>query len=111
GRADGKSLTIVVKDDVHAKERRLTLRCEPTGGNHPRAEEACAAVDRATRGVRSPWEPVSADTMCTQMHGGPQTARVTGTWAGRKVDASFDRSNGCEIARWDSLTPALPEVR
>jgi hypothetical protein len=39
------------------------------------------------------------------------TARVTGTWQGRQVDATFDRSNGCEISRWQTLEPVLPNTR
>ena len=49
--------------------------------------------------------------MCTQQYGGPATARVTGTWQGQHVDATFDRTNGCEIARWNTLRPVLPNVR
>jgi hypothetical protein len=48
--------------------------------------------------------------MCTMLYGGPATAHVTGTWAGRPVDARFDRADGCEIARWDALVPLLPET-
>jgi hypothetical protein len=44
-------------------------------------------------------------------YGGAATARVTGTWAGRPVDAAYSRKNGCEIARWDRLVPLLPEAR
>ena len=36
--------------------------------------------------------------MCTQIYGGPETARVTGTINGKKVDRRFTRTNGCEIA-------------
>jgi hypothetical protein len=43
-------------------------------------------------------------------YGGPATARVTGRWAGRAVDATYDRSNGCEIARWDRFVPLLPAM-
>jgi hypothetical protein len=35
---------------------------------------------------------------CTQIYGGPETAHVTGTIDGRKVDRRFTRTNGCEIA-------------
>jgi hypothetical protein len=36
--------------------------------------------------------------MCAQIYGGPQTAHVTGTIDGVKVDRRFTRTNGCEIA-------------
>jgi hypothetical protein len=44
-------------------------------------------------------------------YGGPATAHVTGNWAGRPVDTTYDRSDGCEIARWDRLVPVLPDQR
>jgi hypothetical protein len=44
------------------------------------------------------------------VYGGPATARVTGMWQGRGVDASFERTDGCEIARWNALVPALPDL-
>ena len=34
---------------------------------------------------------------CTQIYGGPETARITGTIDGVKVDRRFSRTNGCEI--------------
>ena len=36
--------------------------------------------------------------------GGPDKATVKGTLDGAAVDATFTRSNGCEIARWDRMT-------
>ena len=54
--------------------------------------------------------PVPADVMCTEQYGGPQRARVTGTWHGRAVRASFTRTDGCQIARWDAIVPVLPDL-
>ncbi|MFP8944438.1 SSI family serine proteinase inhibitor [Streptomyces fenghuangensis] len=88
--------------------RTHTLDCHPAGGSHPDAIAACDAVDRASQGPHDPWRPVPADAMCAQIHGGPATARITGVWRGQRVDASFRRTDGCEIARWDALVPALP---
>ncbi|MFH0243237.1 SSI family serine proteinase inhibitor [Streptomyces sp. HK10] len=88
--------------------RTHTLDCHPAGGSHPDALAACDAVDRASQGPRDPWRPVPADAMCAQIHGGPATARITGVWRGQRVDASFRRTDGCEIARWNALVPALP---
>ncbi|WP_308405574.1 SSI family serine proteinase inhibitor [Streptomyces tardus] len=107
------TLTVVYQEDAEARTERFELKCGPAGraaGSHPSASRACAAVDQAVRGPKSPWEPISKDAVCTQRYGGPQTARVTGTWAGREVSADFERTNGCEIARWDTLTPALPRI-
>ncbi|UGY92457.1 SSI family serine proteinase inhibitor [Streptomyces gobiensis] len=103
-------LTITYKEDKDADEKEYVLRCKPTGGNHPDAQAACDAVDKAVKGPKNPWEPVPEDALCTQIYGGPQTARVTGVWNGQKIKSDFDRTNGCEIARWDTLVPALPKA-
>ncbi|MFE9092626.1 SSI family serine proteinase inhibitor [Streptomyces sp. NPDC007264] len=87
------------------------LRCHPGGGSHPDPADACTALDRRTVWGRDPFAPVPPRSLCTMQYGGPATARVTGTWAGRPVDARYDRSNGCQIARWDDLVPVLPDVR
>ena len=44
---------------------------------------------------------------CTQIYGGPQMARVVGTIAGRRVWATFNRTDGCQISRWERLSPWL----
>ena len=52
-------------------------------------------------------DPPSAATACTQLYGGPETATVTGTLRGERVDLAFSRVNGCEIARWDAARTLL----
>lgn len=80
-----------------------TLQCDPAGGTHPRPEEACAALAEHPEAL----EPVPPDAVCTQIYGGDQAAVVEGTFRGPEIEASFDRTNGCEIARWDALAPLL----
>ncbi|CAL9493199.1 MULTISPECIES: SSI family serine proteinase inhibitor [Streptomyces] len=103
-------LTFDVSGSGSGRDGSYTLRCHPAGGDHPAPVRACAALDRATSGGRDPFTPVAADATCTMIYGGPATARVTGTWHGRDVDARFGRDNGCEVARWNSLVPALPKT-
>ncbi|UNZ18498.1 SSI family serine proteinase inhibitor [Streptomyces sp. 891-h] len=91
-----------------ANDGSYTLRCHPSGGRHASPDRACAALDRATSKGRDPFKPVPKGATCTMIYGGPATAHVTGTWRGRKIDAHFKRTNGCEVARWNSLVPALP---
>ncbi|MFD5569649.1 SSI family serine proteinase inhibitor [Streptomyces cadmiisoli] len=105
---DGDRLTVTVRDAGGQGARTYELRCNPAGGSHPDAGGACRALDRETRWGSDAFAPVPGDSVCTMQYGGPATARVTGTWSGRPVDAAFDRSNGCEIARWDRLVPLLP---
>ncbi|MFD5057392.1 SSI family serine proteinase inhibitor [Streptomyces sp. NPDC058394] len=92
------------------------LRCLPAGGTHPVAQQACDRLAELAQPTdrnagADPFRPVPADAMCTQQFGGSATARVTGSWRGQHVDASFNRTNGCEIARWNTLRPVLPNVR
>ena len=74
------------------------LQCFPHGGTHPDPDGACAALAEN----KDALEPVSDDVACTEIYGGDQVATITGS-----VEASFSRANGCEIARWDALEPAL----
>jgi hypothetical protein len=49
------------------------------------------------------FTPTTADQPCTEIYGGPGKATVTGTLDGAAVNATFTRSNGCEIARWEKM--------
>ncbi|MFJ4915904.1 SSI family serine proteinase inhibitor [Streptomyces sp. NPDC088726] len=105
-------LTVVVSGSGDpAADGSYELECEPAGGSHPVAEQACERLAQLPGESTNPFSPVSRDAMCTQQFGGPATARITGSWRGRSIDAAFDRANGCEIGRWNSLRPVLPNVR
>lgn len=110
---DGRThLTVVVSGSGDpAADGSYELECEPAGGSHPVAQQACDRLAQLPRESADPFVPVPGDAMCTQQFGGPATARVTGSWSGRSIDATFDRTNGCEIARWNGLRPVLPNVR
>lgn len=85
--------------------QRWTLECgEPPGGNHPDPLAACAHLAAA----EDPFAPLPPDQLCTEIYGGPQAARVTGTWQGEPVDLQVGRTDGCAIAQWDGLGPLLP---
>ncbi|WP_432492251.1 SSI family serine proteinase inhibitor [Kineococcus auxinigenes] len=99
------SLTVTV-DDGAGGTSTWTLTCSSdgtTGGTHPDPAAACAALAAA----EAPFAPVPPDTACTQVYGGPQRATVTGTWDGQEVSAQFDRTDGCEVARWNALASLL----
>ena len=75
---------------------------------------ALASCGENERGAASDGDPVaqmvvSVDpaTACTELFGGPETARLRGRVRGRAVDARFARNNGCEIARWDNVAALL----
>ncbi|MEU9554412.1 SSI family serine proteinase inhibitor [Streptomyces fumanus] len=105
-------LTVTVRDAGKGVDGTYEVYCRPQrGGSHPDPRGACAAVERSTRAGRNVFAPVPEGSVCTMQYGGPATARVTGTWAGRPVDATYDRRDGCQIGRWDRLVPLLPELR
>jgi len=104
--AGATELTIVV-DDGSGGTTTWRLTCDPAGGDHPTPDAACAALEK--NGATA-LPPVPKDRMCTQQYGGPEKATVTGTWRGTPVDASFSKTNGCEIGRWRSLAGLLPAI-
>ncbi|MGW5651821.1 SSI family serine proteinase inhibitor [Streptomyces humi] len=106
----GDRLIVTVTHAGDGRDGTYELSCHPGGGSHPDVSGACRALDRNTRWGRDTFAPVAPGTACTMLYGGPATAHVTGTWAGRPVDATYDRSNGCEIGRWDRMVPLLPRL-
>ncbi|NEB06026.1 SSI family serine proteinase inhibitor [Streptomyces sp. SID13726] len=106
----GDHLTVTVRDAGGGADGTFVVDCHPARGTHPDPAGACAALERNTRWGKDTFAPVPEGSVCTMLYGGPATAHVTGTWAGRPVDARFDRSNGCETARWDRFVPLLPST-
>ena len=86
--------------------KTYTLRCNPLGGTLPKRAEACAKLARMTR----PFAPVRKGMACTEIYGGPQQALVAGRLRGYPVRATFNRTNGCEIARWDRVRFLFPNA-
>jgi Subtilisin inhibitor-like len=74
-----------------------TLTCSPAGGSLPDAEQACSRLKAEA------LQPLPPDIICTQIYGGPETARVRGRIEGDPIDVTFNRVNGCEIHRWDTV--------
>jgi hypothetical protein len=88
-------LTVVVwpKGPDGPSERRRIV-CQQPGRGSP--------MCRGLAGLKADQlAPVPRDVACTQIYGGPATARVRGRLPGGRVDARFARSDGCQIERWD----------
>jgi len=106
GSARPTSLTVSyrAKGDSTATPTRWVLRCNPRRGSLPHPAVACARL------AASGWKvfaPVPKGVLCTEIYGGPQVAIVTGTVAGRRVFARFSRVDGCQLARWNRVSPWL----
>jgi hypothetical protein len=105
GRAAEDELTVEIDRGDGSEAERYTLVCtDPVAGDVPDAAAACAHL----RAMTDPFAEPAPDQVCTEQFGGPQTARVTGRWAGADVDLRLSRVNGCRIAQWDGLGPVLP---
>jgi hypothetical protein len=81
-----------------------TLQCDPARGTLRRPARACARL--AAGGPRL-FAPLPGNIACTEIYGGPQRARVVGSVDGRRVWTTFARTNGCEIDRWQRISPWL----
>ena len=86
-----------------APARELKLSCA-----RPDDSAACGAAAGVTQGELA---PVPAGIACTQIFGGPEVAQIKGTLRGRPVDATYSRSDGCQISRWQHVQPLLDLVR
>jgi len=97
-------LEISVTAGGESPTKLWTLRCPGGAGTLPQAAEAC---DRLAA-IEDPFAPVPKDVACTEIYGGPQEAEVHGTFRAQRVDATFNRTDGCEIARWDKVEFLFP---
>ena len=100
------SLTVTVDDDGAKgadKPRELKLDCaKPTDSQACGAAAGVSAADLRRTG---------GDVACTQIYGGPEEASIKGEIRGEPVNATFTRTDGCEISRWESVKALLDEVR
>ncbi len=103
----GTAVRVVVRADGTGAGVTTSLTCDPPGGDHPDPQGACGLLADGGAALR----PVAPDAVCTQQYGGPQVAEISGTVAGEQVSATVTRTDGCEIARWDTLVPLVPRVR
>ena len=82
-----------------------TLRCEPTGGDHPDPAPACAALTA----VADPFGPVAPPDRCEEIPGGEDDIAVlAGDFRGREVRSRFTRESPCVSGRWDRIAPVFP---
>jgi hypothetical protein len=91
----------------HRSSARLSCRGDAaTGSGYVRAHPVSAC--RTARRIAAFLAARPPARMCTQVYGGPQTARIRGTIGSRKIDRSFDRRDGCGISDWSRAGLLLP---
>jgi hypothetical protein len=72
--------------------RTVELLCQPEAGTHPRAAEACSALESA--GGDFSRLPVK-DQMCPMIYA-PVRAEAHGQWRGEPVDFRTEYGNRCQ---------------
>lgn len=93
-------LVIEVRHSEAERWASYTLTCDPDGGTHPNVTDACRTlVDLDPEDLAEP----GPGTMCAQLYGGPQQAKVRGVLNGRTVNVALSRFDACQTARWDKL--------
>jgi hypothetical protein len=97
-------------------------------GDHHRAEIVCGADRDEVRGFLRLEQPADAcrrltelapfltappprDRVCAQVFAGPERARFTGRFGGRRVDRRFTRTDACEVKDWERVRAFLPKPR
>ncbi len=85
------ALTLSVSAAQDSAARNTTLNCDPAGGRHPHAQEACAALDQAGGG----FERLAPTRQLCPMIYAPVTATATGVWHGTPVNWTQEFSNSC----------------
>ena len=83
--------------------KQLKLTCAAAADS-----PACGAAAGVTE---EDLAPVPNTMMCTQIYGGPQIAEIKGTLHGKPVDATYSRTDGCQISRWQHVQTLLEQVR
>jgi hypothetical protein len=97
-------LTITAWQSAGTTPKVWTLRCDPASGTLPKPQRACGRLAALT----APIAPVRRGVLCSQVYGGPQLARVRGTYRGAKVNAFFKQTDGCQTARWHRVSFLFP---
>ncbi|HWC27342.1 MAG TPA: hypothetical protein VG474_12215 [Solirubrobacteraceae bacterium] len=102
----------VVYDDGSGRKSTGRLICRDGERRAEGALEAGASPAKLCAQARGLEEllttPPDKGRVCTQIYGGPETARITGTIGGEQVDRRFARTNGCEMADFKRAAGLLP---
>jgi hypothetical protein len=99
----------IVASDGRGTTNSARVRCngkpQADGFGGRNAADLCRAAARLERFLVSEPDPRRA---CTQIYGGPETARVSGTIDGSRVDRRFSRTDGCRISDWERAATLIP---
>ena len=103
----------VLYSDASGVEHVAHLRCRADSARADgflRTAGAATACRRARSIAVFLATRPSSKRICTQVYGGRQRARITGTIRARRIDRRLKRTNGCEIGDWQHAVPLVPRV-
>ena len=102
--ADGPATVVTLIFTVGSTVKTNTLDCAtPSAGD----KKTCELLEKLPA---SAFKPSPKDQACTMIYGGPEVATIKGTVNGNKVDATYNRTNGCEIDRYTKVEPIFAEL-
>jgi hypothetical protein len=87
------TLTIATGESPTPVVKRTVLRCTPTGGSHPRAGAACAAL----RKVDGNFAKLNVSPGVCTMEYAPRTVTANGTWRGLRLRFQHTYGNQCAM--------------
>ena len=88
------------------KTKKWTLKCGPTGGNHPYRQKSCNfLLSKQGKSALFQKQP----EVCTNIFGGTAVASINGRFENTRIMLNLDRKDGCGIKTWDSLIQILRE--
>ena len=88
------------------KTKKWTLKCGPTGGNHPYRQKSCNLL--LSKQGKTALFP-KKDEVCAQIFGGTAVAAINGRFENTQVKLNLDRKDGCGTEKWDRLITLLRE--
>jgi hypothetical protein len=96
------SLTVTVLNGPGKKVSHWTLTCDPAGGTHPHAAQACAALTA----LKDPFAPIRQGQECPMILASSRRVTFVGSWFGARVDRTIV-DGGCDLANWSKLGPVV----
>ncbi|KEI43158.1 SSI family serine proteinase inhibitor [Saccharopolyspora rectivirgula] len=86
-------LRLSISSDARNEARTAVLICDPAGGTHPKATEACADLDTVD-GDLDALAAAHANTPCPLVYR-PVTVSAEGVWNQRSVEFEKRYANAC----------------
>ncbi|WP_329561815.1 SSI family serine proteinase inhibitor [Kitasatospora sp. NBC_01266] len=90
----GTQLRLTIRADTTGASRVVELLCDPTRGDHPRAQEACDAIAAANGDLDQLHG--TPGVLCDDLYQ-PVTADAAGFWQGQRVNWQHHFANPCGL--------------